>query len=90
MSIPAGANKVTYRFGVTNPDEVLFDVREFTLGGNPTNVWSLQQTNDQIQTMMDNYLEDVNAAYPASGGYTVQASRTYTCQNVEGDTWPTP
>ncbi len=88
MSIPSGATKVTYTFGVTNPDEVLYDRKEFELPSSP--VWSSQEMNDQVETMMNNYLEDINTTYPSSGGYTVEASRSYTCQGIEGDTWPTP
>lgn len=90
MSVPSGAMKVTYEFSVTNPEEVMYERREFELNSLSTQVWSQQESNNQIETMMDNYLEDINTTYPVSGGYTVGASRSYTCQNIEGDTWPTP
>jgi hypothetical protein len=90
VSVPAGASEVSYGFTVSNPDEVFNDRRVFQLAPVSDSVWSLQQTNDAIEAMMDSYLEDINLTYPASGGYTVDAFRSYTCQNVEGDTWPTP
>ena len=92
MAIPTGSDRVVYRLGVTDINgEVFNDQREFNLAdGISTQVWSAQDTNDQVEVMMDNYLDTINTTYPASAGYTVNASRDYKAQGLTGDTWPTP
>lgn len=90
MAIPDGAFEVTYRIGVQNSEGDVFNLipRTFALSDDSP-IRTVVQTDAEYEAVMDSILEDTNATYPASGGYTVNAGRSYTCTQ-DGDTWPTP
>lgn len=93
MSVPENSTEVSYTFNVMDggSNEVFSDSRKYNLihQGNYS-IWSLQRVSDEVESMMDSYRQDINATYPASGGFTLSASRRFTQvnQNVVGDAWP--
>lgn len=88
MSVPSGAFEVRYQVSVGNLDGDVFvpPARVFPLEADGQ-FRTVAQLDAEYQAVMDSYVEEVNTAYPASGGYTVNGDRTYTCRQT-GDTWP--
>lgn len=91
MSSANGANRITYVFTVKdeNQEVVLQDSRTYDplAYADPT-IWGYQRTIDEIQLMMEKYLEEVNETFPTSAGYTLNTNRTYDTIGNLDEGWP--
>ena len=66
--------------------EVFNDMLTFPLHG--SSVQSAQKMDERIQSIMDEYLEDLRNNYPEELGFEVKASRDYAARAIIGDPWP--